>query len=203
VTKAAKKGKPKGANRSTRKGSIPHSGDGVKPTDAIHAEAAEIDKVRDILFGSQMAGVEKRFVQLEERLNSQIEALGEQTKEHFKKIEALIQKQDEVLTGRLDSEQSERNQGAETLHQEINDAKEVISKAIDAQAKQQTRDMKAVNQQLKDLSSDLSDEIHIQQVEAAKNLETAVHQLDEDKLARKALSQLLVEMADRLSEPPG
>jgi hypothetical protein len=203
VTKAAKKGKPKGANQPAQNGANPNSGDVANPTDAIHAAAAEIDKIRDILFGNQMAAVEKRFVQLEERLNLQVAALGEQAAKHFKEIEALIQKQDEVLTGRLDSEHSERSQGAEALHQEINDAKAAISEAIDAQSRQQAQDMKTVNQQLKELSSDLSDEIQIQQDEAAKNLEAAVQQLDEDKLARKVLSQLLVEMADRLSEPSG
>ena len=203
MTKAAKKGKPKGANRPTRKGANPESADMVKAVDAIQAEAAEIDKVRDILFGSQMAGVTKRFEQLEERLNSQIEALGKQTTKHFKEIEALIQKKDEALTGRLDSEQSERSQGAEALSHEIADARKAISKTIDAQAKQQAQEIKAVNQQLKEMSNDLSDEIHIQQMEAAKNLDAAVEKLDEDKLTRKVLSQLLVEMAERISQPSG
>lgn len=203
MTKAAKKGKQKGANHPAQNKGNPNSGDVANPTDAIQASAAEIDKIRDILFGSQMAAVESRFIQLEKRLNTQIEALGQQTTIHFKEMETLIQKQDEALTGRLDGEQSERSQGAEALHQKINDATEAISKAIDAQAKQQSKDMNRVNQQLKELSSDLADEMHIQQVEAAKNLETAVQQLDEDKLARKVLSQLLVEMADRLSEPSG
>lgn len=203
MTKAAKKGKPKGANRPARKGANPNSGNMATAVDAIQAEAAEIDKVRDILFGSQMAGVEKRFAQLEERINTQIEALGRQTAKHFKEIETLIQKQDAALTGRLDSEQSERNQGAEALSLEITDAKEAISNSIATQAEQQAQEIKAVNKQLKELSNDLSDEIHIQQVEAAKNLEAAVEKLDEDKLARKVLSQLLVEMAERLSEPSG
>lgn len=203
MTKAAKKAKPKGANRPTRKGANPSAADVAKAIDAVQAEAAEIDKVRDILFGSQMAGVAKRFEQLEERINSQIEALGEQTAKHFKKIEALIQKKDDALTGRLDSEQSERSQGAEALSNEITDARKAISKTIDEQAKHHAQEIKAVNQQLKEMSNDLSDEMHIQQVEAAKNLEEAVEKLDEDKLARKVLSQLLVEMAERISQPSG
>ena len=203
MTKAAKKGKPKGANRPARKGANPNSADMAKAVDAMQAEAAEIEKVRDILFGSQMASVAKRFEQLEQRLNSQIEALGEQTAKHLKEIEALIQKKDEALTGRLDSEQSERSQGADALSQEITDARKAISKTIDAQAKQQAKEIKAVNQQLKEMSNDLSDEIHIQQVEAAKNLESAVERLDDDKLTRKVLSQLLVEMAERISQPSG
>ncbi len=201
MTKAAKKAKPKAANRSTPKRTNPNTADMTEAAETIQAATAEIDKVRDILFGSQMAGVEKRFAQLEKRLDAQMAALGEQTAKHLKEIEALIQKHNEALTGRLDSEQSQRSQGAEALSQEIADAKDVISKTIEAQTKQHDQEIKAVNRQVKELSNELSDEMHIQQVEAAKNLEAAVDKLDEDKLARKVLSQLLAEMAERLVEP--
>lgn len=167
--------------------------------EAIATEAGEISKIRNILFGNQMADYDKRFSQLEERIASQIAALDDKTTKRLKAIEALIKKQDDALTGRLDKEQSERSHGAEALSGEIAGAKEELTAAIDTLAAQQAQELDALDKQLTLISNDLSDEIHIQQVEASKNLEQAVQELDDAKLARKTLSQMLVEMAGRLT----
>jgi uncharacterized protein YukE len=202
VAKADKKGKPRGANGSSNRDAKKNSGDIAMAVETLNPEAGEIEKIRNILFGRQMADYDKRFAQLEARITSQIDALEGKIADHLKKIEASMEKQDDVLTKRLKSEQSERSQGVEALSQELVDAKDEISNTIDTLALKQAQEIEAVNTELATLSSELSDEIHIQQVEASKSLDQAVQALDEDKLARKALSQLLLDMAGRLSESP-
>ncbi len=200
MAKADKKGKSKGAKRTPKKETSNNTGNAVGLEDALKSEVGEIGKIRNILFGRQMEDYEKRFAQLEERITSQIDALGGKIADQLKKIEASMNAQDDALMERLNSEQSERSQGTEVLSQELVAAKDEITNTIDALALQQSQEIEAVNKELKALSSELSDEIHIQQVEAAKNLDKAVEALEEDKLARKALSQMFLEMAGRLSE---
>ena len=202
MAKADKTGKPRGAKRSPNKNAKQNSGDIAMAVGTLNPEAGEIEKIRNILFGRQMADYDKRFAQLEARITSQIDALGGKIADHLKKIEASMKKQDDALTKRLKSEQSERSQGVEALSQELVEARDEMSNAIDALALQQAQEIEAVNKELTTLSSELSDEIHIQQVEASKSLDQAIQALDEDKLARKALSQLLLDMAGRLSESP-
>lgn len=199
MTKTNKKGKAAGEKRSSKKDEKLQSEDMAAAAEAIATEAGEISKIRNILFGNQMADYDKRFSQLEERIASQIAALDDKTTKRLKAIEALIKKQDDALTGRLDKEQSERSHGAEALSGEIAGAKEELTAAIDTLAAQQAQELDALDKQLTLISNDLSDEIHIQQVEASKNLEQAVQELDDAKLARKTLSQMLVEMAGRLT----
>lgn len=201
MTKAGRKDKSQGAKSSPKKKDDKlNSGDMAQAVEAINNETGGIDKIRNILFGTQMTDYDNRFARLEERITSQIASLKDKTAKRLEEIETLIKKQNDALKDRLDREQSERSRGAETLSSKIVDAKEELTKSIDELAAQQAQEIEAVNKQLTALSNDLSDEIHIQQVEASNNLEKAVQELDDAKLARKALSQMLVEMAGRLTD---
>jgi len=71
-------------------------------------ETANVDKIRDIIFGSQMRDYEKRFLRLEERLTADAQALREDTKKRFDTLEAFVQKEIDSLSQRLKTEKSER-----------------------------------------------------------------------------------------------
>lgn len=202
MTKVRKKSKSQAANRTPGKKAAPNSSDMLETTDTIDADANAnaIDTIRDILFGRQMANYDDRFAQLEAQINSQIAAMGERMANRLKGIEALIEKQNDALTGRLNDEQSERNEGAAVLSREIVDVKKSLLTSIETLNAQQAMDIQTVKEQMSKLANDLSDEIYIQQVEVSNNLEQAVQELDDAKLARKALSQLLAEMAGRLTD---
>lgn len=203
MTKARKKAKSQDTKGTTQKKVKSESGNDKGQEVLINSEVGEIDKIRTILFGTQMEMYEGRFAQLEERINSQIKALGSKTDSRFEKVESLIEKHIDALTERLNSEQSERSKGGEALSREIIDAKEQLTESIETLSAQQAQDNQSLKEQLTALSNELSDEIHIQQVEASKNLKQAVDALDDDKIARKVLSQLLTEMAGRLADPKG
>jgi len=200
VTKARRKGNSQDDNRVPKKKDTENSSDILQAVNTINAGANEIDTIRDIIFGRQMANYEDRFAQLEERINAQIAAMGEQMTHRLEKTETLIKEQNDRLTERLNDEQSERKAEADRLSRDIVDAQKGLSSDIDALSTRQAQDIRTIGEQLTTLSNDLSDEIHIQHVEISKNVEQAVQELDNDKLASKALSQLLMEMAGRLTD---
>ncbi len=166
---------------------------------AMDAEAGHIDKIRDIIFGRQMADYEKRFAQLENRITSQIDTLREETDERIKALKDLFQRQNETFTERLKDEQTRRGRDGKAISMELAKVEKSLLKSIDALSAQQIQDVQSLGDQLSALSGELSDELHINQVEASKNLEQAFQELDDAKLARRALSQILMEMAGRLS----
>lgn len=59
--------------------------------------SGNLDKVRDILFGSQMQEYEKRFNRLEERLSSECAILRDDTKKCLDSIETYIKQEIESL----------------------------------------------------------------------------------------------------------
>ena len=145
-----------------------------------------------------MVDYDSRFDQLEDRMNSHIEALHLQTVEQMDAIKALLKEHYDALAHRLTSEQAERSRDGEALRQEIAAAKNALSTSIDTLANQQTQDMQTVKEQLTALSNDVADEIHIHRSETDKQLEHTWQTLDKDKLSREMLSQLLQKMAGRL-----
>jgi exonuclease VII large subunit len=200
VTKARKGTKTNAPGRASDKPSETVEKNNSQAMTVMGTEEGHINKIRDILFGRQMADYEARFNQLEDRITSQIEALRQETDDGLKDMKGLLQKQNEMLTERLKDEESKRGQEGQTLSRELAKAEKTLSKTIDALAAQQVQDAQSLSEQLSALSHELSDGLYIQQKEAADNLEQAVRELGDAKLARTTLSQMLVEMAGRLSD---
>ena len=92
-------------------------------------EGANVDKIRDILFGSQMRDYDKRFGRLEDRLIKDAEALRDEMKRRFESLEAFVQKELESLGQRLKAEKSERGESVKDLGVQLRDAAKGIEKA--------------------------------------------------------------------------
>ena len=52
--------------------------------------AGNVDKIRDILFGSQMRDYEKRFIRLEDRMQKEISSLKEDLLKSFETLERYM-----------------------------------------------------------------------------------------------------------------
>ena len=181
------------------------SGEGglhCNPADGSPGAAAtgSIDQIRDIIFGSQMKEYERRFQRLEERSQQRIEELHAEVGKRLEAIEALVRREIDAQGERLKSEQSARSDAVTALSNEIGDAIRALSKSIEAQAEKQAHDAHDLRQQLMDLSKGLSEEIRQKHGESSQRLDQAVRELDDGKVARKALSEILLDMAARLSD---
>ena len=79
-------------------------------------EGANVDKIRDILFGSQMRDYDKRFVRLEERLAKASDALRDDLKKRFDSLESFVQQEVESLHQRLQNGKIRARRDAERAH---------------------------------------------------------------------------------------
>ncbi len=85
-----------------------------QPDDAAQAlksdvtGGANLDKVRDILFGSQLREVERRFARLEERLVKDTNSLKDDVKKRLDALELYVRNETESLTGQIKSEHEDR-----------------------------------------------------------------------------------------------
>src|SRR5579862_2994368 len=82
------------------------SGD-IRPQ-VLRGGAGNVDKIRDILFGSQMRDYEARFVRLEEALVKETMEIRETNRRRFDQIEAYMRKEFEAVQARFKSERDER-----------------------------------------------------------------------------------------------
>jgi len=169
-------------------------------------EGANVDKIRDILFGSQMRDYDKRFVRLEERLAKASDALRDDLKKRFDSLEAFVQQEVESLHQRLRTEKSER---VETLKELTRETRE-SSRALENRLSQLDEHLVAAQGDLRarilDQSKALLNEIQKSHSEMESTLEREAETLRNDKTDRATLADLLTEMALRLKgelELPG
>src|SRR5215469_10216067 len=93
-------------------------------------EGQNVDKIRDILFGSQMREYEKRFARLEERMVKASEALREDVKKRFDALESYLGQELEALGQRLKAEKNERGEALSDLTRETRDSSKTAEKRM-------------------------------------------------------------------------
>jgi hypothetical protein len=148
-----------------------------------------IDKIRDILFGSNMRDYEQRFSRLEEALKKESSDLRETTRRHLEALETFVHKELAALEVRLNTERDERSETSASILKKIGEFENQES-----QAKREIRN------DLLQQSKELSDAIRGKGEELIALLERRAQELQHAKTDRAALAGLLNEMALRLTD---
>jgi hypothetical protein len=151
--------------------------------------AGNIDKIRDILFGSNMRDYELRFAHLEEALKKESADLRDSTRRHLESLESFVHKELAALEARLNSERDERSAGAASIFRKIGEMEN-----HEAQANREIRN------DLLQQSKELTDAIRNKGEEIIALLERRSQDLQHSKTDRAALAGLFNEVALRLSD---
>ncbi len=178
----------------------PERASAEKSTVEYASETGSVDKIRDILFGNQMRDYNKRFTLLEERILQEIRDLRDETKNRLDTMESYIQKEIESLSNRLNTEQKLRTESLEKVTNEFKVETKSISESIERLEDQQSQDSRDLRQQLLEQSKSFSNEISKKHEESSAALDRSVQQLHTDKVERSTFSELLMEMAVRMSD---
>lgn len=181
-----------------------------------------IEKVRDILFGTQMREYEKRFARMEERMMKEVSNLRDETRKRFdavegyakKEIESLcdrlsveqneraesIKREGELLSNRLKGEQVERGEAIKELAMELKETNRLLEKKIAQLDELIGRISRDLRQQILDQSKELSEVIRLKYEDATAALERVGRELRLDKVDRSKLSELFMGMALHLTD---
>src|SRR6202451_3959242 len=149
----------KGMQRRGRKMASPADAKMHNSNSKENAEGANVDKIRDILFGSQMRDYDKRFVRLEDRLIKDAESLREEMKKRFESLEAFVQKELESLGVRLKTEKSERGEAVKELGVTFRDSSKAFDKRLGSLDDQLTGDTAELRARILEQSKALTSEI--------------------------------------------
>ena len=174
--------------------------DGVITANGEVHEGANVDKIRDILFGSQMRDYEKRFIRLEERLAKDAASLREETKKRLEALEGFVHQEVDSLGERLKNEKVERTDALKDLEREMHESAKSLDKKhshLDDELAKGTAELRA---RILEQSKALTSEIESKHRDLSASLEREVQILQGDKTDRKALADLFTELAMRLKE---
>lgn len=173
---------------------------GATPRADADAGAANLDKVRDLIFGGQMRDYERKFTALEDRILKETADLRDEMRKRLTAIEALLAREVEALTDRLRGEQEDRTTSATELSRQIDDTARTFEKKAHALDDQMARGLRDLRQQLHDQHQQLSDDLKRQADQLLERLGRDAQQLQHDKTDRASLAALLTEMAMRLTD---
>jgi hypothetical protein len=165
------------------------SNDGAAPDTPIDSSPGNIDKIRDILFGSNMRDYEQRFSRLEEALKKESSDLRDTTRRHLESLEAFVHKELAALEMRLHAEHDERSEATSSILKKIGELEN-----HEAQAKREIRN------DLLQQSKELTDAIRNKGEEVIAMLERRSQELQHSKTDRAALAGLFNEVALRLTD---
>jgi len=161
-------------------------------------ESGKVDRIRDILFGSQMRDYDGRFQRLDERLTREAtEARGEVQK-RLEALENFLKGEVESMTNRLDSERSERANTVEKLARDLAETAKALELKINGLGEHAGREVHDLREQLLNQSKALSDEIREKHDQMKAGLDREAEQIRGAMTGREALAEMLSEVALRL-----
>lgn len=163
------------------------------------AEDGNIDKIRDILFGSQSRDLERRFSRMEERLASDISETRDDVRKKLDSLEDFIKSEVKSLTERLSTEQNSRADAVKNLSDDLKDLSHNFDKKVTTINEQTAKSESEFRQQLLTQTRNLSDEIHKKHNDSLASLDREAGQIRDEKTDRTALAELFTEMAMRLT----
>ncbi|MGB3650847.1 MAG: hypothetical protein WBA41_06505 [Rivularia sp. (in: cyanobacteria)] len=189
-------------NISLETGQMMSSRDMSKPVEYSNPEINEnnsLHKVRDILVGSQMRELDKKFSRLEDRLVKECTDLRDETRKRLDSLENYIREETDSLSARAKNEQVKRDEAVKAINEEQRKLAESLEKKmadIDEEASKTQRDLRSsiLNQ-----SQNLHDDIRQKYEEIVGLLERETYELRSEKTDRSQLAALFSELALRLN----
>ena len=169
-------------------------------TGSLEQASGNIDKIRDILFGTHMREYDARFARLEEALMKESAELRESTRRRFDALEGYVKKELESLQTRLRGERDERTDAFSQLSRELKESGDTLSKRIRDLDDQSTAAASDLRQEILNHSRGLMDELKSRNDELSSLLERRFQVLQHGKTDRSALASLLTEVAMRIND---
>jgi DNA repair exonuclease SbcCD ATPase subunit len=163
-------------------------------------EGANVDKIRDILFGSNMREYEKRFARLEEKLTKSSEALREDLKKRFDSLETYVRDEIESINQRIKAEKGERSESLKELTRETRDSSKTAEKKLSQLEEQLSETQADLRSRILDQSKSLSNQIQKTKEEMEASIDHEAETLRNDKTDRAMLADLFTELSLRLKD---
>jgi len=161
---------------------------------------ASVDKIRDILFGTQIKNYEARFVRLEENLVRETVELKDTMRRRFESLEGFFKSETEALAARLKAEREERSSAFHSLEQELKSIHDALGRKIHELDASTAEADSGLRKELMSESRKLLEEIGQRHDSLRSLLERRVGELRHQKTDRALLSALLAEIAAQIGD---
>lgn len=168
--------------------------------DASVEPKASIEKVRDILFGSQAKSNEARFARLEDGLAREVFELKDLLRRRVESLEAFFHSETQALSERIRDEREDRMSAFEAHDLEMKGALTSLARRLGDLNIAMNEGDSSVRRDLMAESRKLLEEIGLRHESVRGLMETRVSELHSRKADRAVISDLMRELATQLEK---
>ncbi len=162
------------------------------------AEEGNLEKVRDILFGTQSREFEERCNHLEKRLLQESTDLKEQLTRSLDDIKTYVNQEVSRLTSQIQQEQAGRSNSLEDIGQVIKTLGSQLESRLSGLHDQTATQHHMLEGQLTQQKADLTEHQQQALADMQTRFQDAVKELKADKTDRAVLAEMLMDVALRL-----
>jgi archaellum component FlaC len=169
-------------------------------------ESAKIDRIRDVLFGSQVRDYDNRLQRLDERLAKEAAEARADLQKRLEALENALKGEVESVSNHLNAERLERRVAIEKLARGLAETARALDLKLRKLDEQAAREIHNLRRQLVEQSKLLNEEIQEtaekqEQMQADLNRDTA--QIRGAMTGREAMAEMLSEVALRRRQRNG
>jgi hypothetical protein len=157
-----------------------------------------VDQIRDILFGGQMRDYERRFQELNERIEADLASLRQDQERRFNQLDKRLDEQLERLSKALRQEVSDRTASQDDLESRLGQSARSQRSEINAAIDGLGQELSAGEERLRSALAELDAALKDQAGRLSQNLARSRDELRADKVGREDLAALMTELALRL-----
>ncbi len=173
--------------------------DKQKPQAEDQASGADVDRIRDILFGGKMQDIDRRMSDLEKAFKSDLEKLRQSVNSRIEELEAFSRQELERMADKQVAVQKENKAALDQLHTELNQLENRLRADLDDVDVRGDQDRRAIREETLHQSHEYREELRALREELTEHTDAGMARLQQDKTGKEELSKLLQEFALRLS----
>jgi uncharacterized phage infection (PIP) family protein YhgE len=158
-----------------------------------------LDKIREILFGSHVREYESRFARLEERLTDELADLRETARKRLEALETYARSEFESVQAHLKGERENRTNALRQIARDLSELGDALTAKINELDERNSQADRQSRLELLQLSKNVSEELRSKQDEMGALLDRRVQELRNVKMDRAGLATLFMELATRLN----
>lgn len=174
---------------------------GSKSSDSGADEAdANVDKIRDILFGQHIRDYDNRFATLEKRLTDSIDKTSRDIEKRLERLDSLTRREFEKLGEQLKTERADRIAGDKNSATENKDLTSQVEGWFAEVEDQLSTEAGDIREALKEQGKELAAMMGKLEQQLQKEFARETRDLADNTVARHDLATLLAELAARINK---
>jgi len=157
-----------------------------------------VDKIRDLIFGTQIKDFEARFNELNDTLNVFEDKMTKAFNQSYSKLEKETKHSLDLLTKKIDDLSSSTQKERTKLKELIDTTDKSLQEQLAHQKDKFVTKLKIIKENVENDNKKIVDNMAVMQSEIEATLEKNIASLSDDKVSRDSMAQILLNIAKKI-----